>query len=173
MTDDELRVELLRRMEVDQEMRRAAGGPPGPERTAARARFREVDQENTAWLRSVVRARGWPLAAQVGDDGADAAWLLAQHADATPDVQREFHRLLQSAVDRGDAPLRHLAYLDDRVRVNAGLPQLYGTQFFDDGSGLRPRPIERPDELSQRRAAAGLEPFEEYAALMLRESDTE
>jgi hypothetical protein len=92
--------------------------------------------------------------------------LLPQHADASPEIQREFHVLLVEAVGRREGSPRYLGYLEDRVRVNSGRPQLYGTQFLDDGDGLRPRPIEDPDGLAERRAAVGMEPFEEYEATM-------
>ncbi|WP_214107587.1 DUF6624 domain-containing protein [Acrocarpospora catenulata] len=171
MTDDELVAELLRRMKVDQEIRQPIENPPSREHMS---RWVEIDRDNTAWLLSVVRDRGWPLLSQVGERGELAAWLLAQHADASPEVQREFHALLTEAVANGEAKPSHLAYLEDRVRVNSGRPQLYGTQFIEDGDGLRPRPIEDPDQLDERRAAVGLEPFEEYAARMrqLAEGDT-
>ncbi|XVQ86362.1 DUF6624 domain-containing protein [Microbispora siamensis] len=165
MTDDELRAELLKRVKVDQDIRQPAEEPPNQEHMAE---WMNVDRDNTAWLWSVVRARGWPLLSQVGEDGALAAWLLAQHADASPEIQREFHAALSDAVAREEAKPAHLAYLEDRVRVNSGRPQVYGTQFFDDGSGLRPRPTEDPDRLDDRRAAVGLGPFEEYEARMRR-----
>jgi hypothetical protein len=56
----------------------------------------------------------------------------------------------------------HLAYLEDRVRVNQGRPQLYGTQFFGTGAELKPRPIEDKEHLDERRAKVGLGSFEDY-----------
>jgi hypothetical protein len=165
VTDDELRAELLRRMKVDQDIRRPTAEPPTQEYMT---RWMEIDRDNTAWLLSVVRDRGWPLLSQVGDDGALAAWLLAQHADASPEIQREFHAALSEAVAGEEALPANLAYLEDRIRVNSGRPQLYGTQFMDDSSGFGPQPIENPDQLDGRRAAVGLEAFEDYVAQMRR-----
>ncbi|MEV7801528.1 DUF6624 domain-containing protein [Microbispora sp. NPDC088329] len=91
-----------------------------------------------------------------------------QHADASPEIQRDFHTALSDAVARNEAKPAHLAYLEDRMRVNSGRPQLYGTQMFDDGNGFRPHPIENPEQLDDRRAAVGLEPFETYEAQMRR-----
>ncbi|TQS24416.1 hypothetical protein FLX08_00705 [Microbispora hainanensis] len=152
-------------MKVDQDIREPADEPPSQERMA---QWRSIDRDNTAWLRSVVGARGWPLLSQVGEEAALAAWLLAQHADASPEVQREFHRALSDAVSRNEAKPAHLAYLEDRIRVGSGRPQLYGTQFFRDDSGFRPHPIEDADRLDDRRAAMGLEPFSQYEAQMRR-----
>jgi hypothetical protein len=53
------------------------------------------------------------------------------------------------------------------VRLNAGQPQLYGTQFTAAGGGeLAPHPIEDPERLDERRAEVGLEPFAAYEARM-------
>ena len=63
---------------------------------------------------------------------------------------------------RAKASPAHLAYLEDRVRVHAGQPQLYGTQFTVTSGTFGPYPIEDPQRLDERRAAAGLEPFAAY-----------
>ena len=63
-----------------------------------------------------------------------------------------------------------LAYLEDRVRVHAGQPQLYGTQFNIAGGEFGPFPIEDPQRLDERRAQAGLEPFAAYQARMQAKS---
>jgi hypothetical protein len=102
----------------------------------------------------------------VGEDGAHAAWCLAQHAD--PDHQSKFLGLLRAAAAAGEASVRDLAYLEDRVRVFGGRPQLYGTQFMYDKDELKPLPIEDPENLDQRRAAVGLGPFAEHQAQMHR-----
>jgi hypothetical protein len=67
-------------------------------------------------------------------------------------------------VTHGEASPAHLAYLEDRVRVHAGQPQLYGTQFTVTGAEFGPCPIEDPKRLDQRRADMGLEPFAVYEA---------
>ncbi|UBU13256.1 DUF6624 domain-containing protein [Nonomuraea gerenzanensis] len=162
MTDEELRDELLRRMEMDQAMRDPAKGFPGDKRLA---RLQRLDEGNTAWLYSVVATRGWPLISQVGERAARAAWLLAQHATSRA-VQRLFHELMADAVDSDEASPHDFAYLVDRVRVRSGRPQLYGTQFHNGGDGLEPMPIEDPDLLDERRRAMGLEPFADYEAFI-------
>jgi len=48
------------------------------------------------------------------------------------------------------------------VRVNAGQPQLYGTQFTVTDGELGPRPIEDPQPLDEHHAEAGLKPFADY-----------
>ena len=130
------------------------------------AEWQRVDDDNTRWLDDLLTARGWPGRTLVGEDGAQAAFLLAQHADHAPDLQRAFLDSLRDAVTTGEASLAHLAYLEDRVRVHAGQPQLYGTQFTVTSGNFGPYPIDDPLRLDERRAAAGLEPFADYEARM-------
>jgi hypothetical protein len=123
-----------------------------------------IDAENTAWLERVVAEHGWPGTSIVGERGAEAAWLLAQHADLSPAFQRRALELMKIAVATGEASARRLAYLTDRVLVAADEPQMYGTQYTNepDGSNLRPQPVADPERLDERRAAMGLEPAAEY-----------
>jgi hypothetical protein len=134
------------------------------------AEWLQVDEENTCWLGDLLTTRGWPGRSLAGDDGANAAWLLAQHADRDPVLQRAFLDALRGAVAQGEAAPANLAYLEDRVRVHAGQPQLYGTQFTVITGNFGPYPIEERQRLDERRAAAGLEPFAVYEARMQAES---
>ncbi|MFK0154061.1 DUF6624 domain-containing protein [Streptomyces sp. NPDC090493] len=156
--DDELAAELHRRAERDQAARRLAVT------TRDGGEMRRIDADNTAWLAQVISERGWPGFPLVGERGADEAWLLAQHADLDPAFQRRALELLKAAVEAEDASPRHFAYLTDRVLVAAGEPQVYGTQYTDDGDGsnVRLQPVADPDRLDERRAAMGLEPAAEY-----------
>lgn len=165
--DDELAAELARMAAEDQRIRRA---PKGSARTFVRRldpktamEYRRIDAENTDRLRQILAKHGWPGKPLVGDQGAHDAWLIAQHADHDPAFQRQALELLTGAVARGEAKPRALAYLTDRVRVNEGREQVFGTQMggLEDGVPV-PRPIEDPDRLDELRAEVGLEPFDQY-----------
>jgi uncharacterized protein DUF6624 len=124
-----------------------------------------VDVANTDRLRTIIETHGWPGTSLVGEQGAHHAWLIAQHSDRQLDFQRVALTLLAAAVANGDASARDLAYLTDRVRVNEGREQLYGTQLgCAQDDRVVPFPIERPEDLDARRANVGLEPLGEYIA---------
>src|ERR1700724_1583763 len=127
--DDGLRAELLRRVEKDQVARKALDPDA----------MREADGENLPWLKCVIAAHGWPGASEVGVDGAHAAWLLAQHADADPQFQRQCLDLLTVAVEHGEATMTEVAYLTDRVLLAEGQPQEYGTQATGENGRWVPR----------------------------------
>src|SRR4051794_10939213 len=100
-----LRLELLERVKTDQEARAAfvewtkansLGDPinPGALSAERNAEFekltsalRRVDRDNTKRLGEIVAEHGWPTTTLVGKDGANAAWLLVQHADTEPAFQ--------------------------------------------------------------------------------------
>jgi len=153
--DEALRAELLRRVETDQVARKALDLDG----------VREADGENLPWLKEVVAEHGWPGASLVGADGAHAAWLLAQHADADPAFQRRCLDLMTAAVEAGEATVRELAYLTDRVLLAEKQPQVYGTQVTRRDGQIVPLDLRDPDGLDARRSAVGLEPFAEYARL--------
>jgi hypothetical protein len=165
--DVRLAEELAAMAAIDQRVRSIPQGGAFLHRpsSAELMAWRRVDVENTDRLRVIVAERGWPGRALVGESGAEDAWLLAQHADRQLDTQRQFLAAVEAAVQAGDAPARHAAYLADRVAMNEGKPQIYGTQIADvrDGEGV-PWPIADPEGVDQRRGAAGLEPFAEYVA---------
>jgi hypothetical protein len=149
-TEPELRQELLAMQDADQ-----------AERTG------EVnannDAERTDRLKEIIEEYGWPTRGMVGEDGASAAWLIAQHADQDPEFQRAALALMCTAALAGEADVTELGYLVDRVAVNAGEPQVYGTQIGDcEGGRAVPQPIADEAHVDERRAHVGMEPLEEY-----------
>jgi hypothetical protein len=167
-TEPALREELLARVKADQAARTMLieGGNPPPKRVIDAVR--KADEENRAWLKGVVEKRGWPGKSLVGEDGAHAAWLLAQHADADLPFQRKCLGLLEAAVKQGEAAGVDLAYLTDRVLAAEGKKQRYGTQLELKGGKLVPRPVEDPEKLDARRKELDLVPMAEYVAFAER-----
>jgi len=140
---------LLNMKQVDQEMRGRA--------LSSRSYWdSNVDQNNTASLKMIVRRMtGWPTISDVGAEAADAAWLIAQHADHDPEFQLECLDLMKAAPEN-EVPRPNIARLEDRVRLNMGKPQLYGTQFDEVYGVFIPRPIEDLYNVDDRRKAMGL-----------------
>jgi hypothetical protein len=94
-------------------------------------RMRAVHEENAARLEEIIEEHGWPGPSLVGEDGAEAAWRIVQHAIGKPPFQRRCLQLLVKAAECGQVSAWQPAYLADRIRVFEGKPQVYGTQFED------------------------------------------
>lgn len=112
-------------------------------------------------LKEIIKKFGWPGETLVGREAADRAWLLVQHAEHDIEFQKAALKILRKAAREGETEKRQVAYLTDRVLVNTGRPQLFGTQFYTNI--FKPRPIKNRQYLNRRRRRYGLEPFEEYA----------
>ena len=124
-----------------------------------------VHERNAKRLRRVIKAVGWPGTDLVGADGAEAAWLILQHAIAHPDLLRRTLPLLEAAAREGRADPAHAAMLDDRIRFFEGRRQRYGTQLDWDADGnLSPWEVEDPSRLDERRLAVGLPPLAHQVA---------
>lgn len=121
-----------------------------------------IQRNNVEWLKQVIAENGWPGRSLVAVDGADAAWLIAQHADHDPDFQRESLGLIEKAAAAGEVTQSNVAYLTDRVMLKEKGYQRYGTQFRHGADGPEPFPLEDPDRVDKLRARAGLVPLAEY-----------
>lgn len=173
MKRPELREELLERVRRDAEVRAelAASGELFAGYASAMER---VHLDNAAWLERVLDDAGWPGRSQVGEDGAEAAWLLVQHAISRPAFQRRCLELLRRAAAEDEVTPAQLACLTDRIRFNERRPQLFGTVFdWDEEGRMSPWTVEDPEKLAERRAAAGLPPLEETVAAVRRQAVAE
>lgn len=121
-----------------------------------------VDDLNLEKMKKIVKKFGWPTIQLVGKKASILAWLLIQHADFDLKFQKYCLRLMIKEAKRGSVLWENVAYLTDRVLVNSGKPQLYGTQFYENKAKLIPRLIKNVDNLNERRKEMGLEPFELY-----------
>lgn len=125
-----------------------------------------VNAANVERLSAIVEGHGWPGLRTAGADGADAAWLLAQHADRSNEKRRAWLPLLRAAALAGEADPRQYATLADRVAAVAGAPQEYGTiaLLAPDGETEFPLPVRDAGALDHRRSEIGLPPLAADAA---------
>jgi hypothetical protein len=108
-------------------------------------------------LRTLAATRGspWPTRSVVGASGVRAVWVLAQRDTALQRVA--LHRMMESGPD--EALPADVAVLEDRVRLQSGRKQLYGSQLRMTNGRLAPAPIEDSAHVDMRRDAAGLPPL--------------
>ena len=125
-------------------------------------RMARIHQRNAQHLWRIIESVGWPGADLVGSDGAEAAWLILQHAISEPNLLRRALPLITTAARDRKADPAHAAMLEDRIRFFEGRPQRYGTQLDWDADGsLSPGEVVDPQRLAERRDAVGLPPLEE------------
>jgi hypothetical protein len=122
----------------------------------------KVDQANLANLKTIVQQYGWPTPKIAGKEGANAAWLIVQHADRDVAFQKTCLALMKKHLKEEWMNKSNYAYLVDRTRVNEGQKQVYGTQMGPNG---QPFPIENASQVDERRQQMGMGPLADYVKL--------
>ncbi len=160
ITNAGLLSELKARVEADQAARKKWLANPENEELAGVVNT--LDTANLIWLQKLISDQGFPNAAQVGKEGVHLAWVLLQHADQDPALQRGLLPVLTQRHAAGELPANDLARISDRVLVADGEPQKYGTQFdWFAGDFTLPEPTTLA-AVDASRAELGLMPLADY-----------
>ncbi|QNL48085.1 hypothetical protein H8S90_14850 [Olivibacter sp. SDN3] len=135
------------------------------DRDSLRAIVRETYIRNTAFAKQIFQEYGYPNYDKVGKESEKNFWLCVQHSDHDISFQQDVLKEMKKEVKRKKATASNFASLTDRVNINLGKPQVYGTQVtYDESRTAVPEPIIRPKQVNKRRKSIGLEPLEDYLA---------
>ena len=147
---------------------RNSGNPDSAKLAEAYDMMRRTDSLNHLALIDIVNRYGFPDYDQLGVEGTHNFWLLMQHQDQHPDFQEAVLKRMEIAVGQHKADGKDYAYLLDRVMVNTGKQQVYGTQMSlnAEGTSFEPKPCIDPDNLDKRRASVGLGTIAAYIEIM-------
>ncbi len=130
-----------------------------------------TDSESVGYMKGLLSAYDWIDNKRFGSRISAHAWLLVQHADDDPDFQALALGRMEPYLKSGQVKPANYAFLWDRVAVNTGKKQRYGTQptwECTDGK-LELQPLEDPDNVNKRRAAMNMDTVEEGLENMARE----
>lgn len=119
---------------------------------------------NQAAAKKIVNAHGFPSISMVGEEASHKFWQMVIAMKQDPGFQTVVLKKMDVAVKNNDASTKDFAYLSDRVMVNQGLPQYYGTQIYFDQqeNKYKPHPISNPRGINERRAEMGLVSLEAH-----------
>jgi hypothetical protein len=118
-------------------------------------------------LEKIFEKFGYPGYSLVGEKGSQNFWLMIQHCDSDPAFQSRVLEKLKIEVDNKNADGSNYGLLTDRVKINTGEKQVYGTQVSYNSLGQAyPKNLVDSVNVNKRRAEVGLEPIEEYLNLM-------
>lgn len=124
-----------------------------------------VDQPNAKRLSEIFDEIGFPDTAKVGKKGLSAYLTLLQHVPGD-ELRKKSLKPITRAFRKKEMPPMSYANFVDRLRVNLGKKQLYGSNFdFKDGR-LVMSPAKDPKNLAKRRAEIGLPTLEEYVRVL-------
>lgn len=132
----------------------------------------DIDKNNLQTLKLFMQKYPWFKISEFGKDGAEAAWLIVQHAMDDIELQTKVLFIIEQLVKIDEADAQSYALLHDRVSLNYqefGLKQRYGSQFrlSDDKKQLIFEPCEGSIiEIDARRKELGLMSVAENAKLL-------
>lgn len=125
-----------------------------------------VYKDNADFLAKVISIHGWPSIELVGNDGAEAAWIIAQHADHDLTLQELALSKLKATLNDPKTTKHHYPYLFDRVQINKGGQQVFGTQIEYIEGKAKPMPIKDPFIVDGLRKKYNLPPLKVYLEVM-------
>ena len=137
--NEKLRDELLKLKKKDQE-RLSDSIAQNEKSDALMKRLRSSRKNNAARLCSILKQYGWPTTNLVGKDGAEAAFYLLR--ESVPQLKVDLLQLVIAAAAKGEISQPALASFIDRLRLDAGLKQMFGTQTTPINGFLVLFPIE-------------------------------
>jgi VWFA-related protein len=153
-----LRDELLKLKRKDQERINKSIAEEKPD--VLLKRVRTAQDNNAARLCQILKQYGWPTTSLVGKDGAEAAFQMLRNS--VPQLKVDMLPVIVAATSVGEISRPSFASYVDRLRLDAGLKQLFGTQATPINGFLVLFPIEAEAQVDSRRKEYELPPLAEY-----------
>ena len=101
---------------------------------------------------NIVETYGWLGKSKIGFVANQTLYLTIQHADKS--LREKYYPLLETSAKTGESNLFDMATMKDRILVDNGQQQIYGTQKDHEGKYY---PIADIKGLNKRRRQVGLE----------------
>ena len=117
--------------------------------------------DHVAKLCETLKTYGWPTTALVDRDGVAAAFYILKNGGSY-ELQRDLLPVIAAAIKKDPVQKKEFAGVVDKLRVTAGMKQLFGTQAVSTGGFLVLYPIEDQANVDARRAEFGLQPLDPY-----------
>ena len=119
-------------------------------------KYAKEDHRNQELVISIIENCGMPTLKEVDQRQMDAIWLGLQHS--TKEIRKKYFPYVEKAVKNGDLSKQQYALMKDRMLMDDGKPQIYGSQI-ENGKLYK---IENPETVNERRKEIGLETIEDY-----------
>lgn len=124
-----------------------------------------LGHENFVEVCSILRQRGWLSRGLVGVDGFDAFIYVISNAGDMAGL-RQLVPVLSEAFDKGEIGGNIVASIVDRIRVEGGVPQIFGTQAVIRNGVAYIYPLINDEKVDQYRKNYDLPPFRDQIIAM-------
>ena len=129
---------------------------------SAAKEFQKIIRSNFPVVKDIADKYGFPGFDLIGKESSNNYWMLVQHSDFDVAFQKRILKLMKPEVHKKNASGQYYAYLVDRINLNEGKQQIYGTQVIMGGNGTKLKPCIDTLNLDKRRVSVGLKPIKEY-----------
>ena len=119
-------------------------------------KYAKEDHRNQELVISIIEKCGMPTLKEVDQKQMDAIWLGLQHS--TKEIRKKYFPQVEKAVKNGDLSKGQYALMKDRMLMDEGKPQIYGSQI-ENGKLYK---LENPKTVNERRKEMGMESIEDY-----------
>ena len=155
IADKQLQKKIIKMAKTDQEVRNLAMNDSQNKKLIKKVY--ETDCQNIITLKKIINKHGWPTFDLVGKRASKSFWLLVQHSDNDLKFQKQCLGLLTAAAKRGQAQLKYVAYLTDRIRMADGKKLKFGTHYLTNDGEPIIRPVINPRGLDKLRKEYGMD----------------
>ncbi len=126
--------------------------------------MRESDATNYQEAKALFNNYGLPVNSLVGEELAHKYWLIVLNCNDDSWFQTGVLKAMYLAMEENDISTSDYAFLADRIRINRGKTQIYGTQikYNEKASSYEPYEIRDEKNVDQRRVLMGLAPIKKY-----------
>ncbi|MDW3195394.1 MAG: DUF6624 domain-containing protein [Cytophagales bacterium] len=124
----------------------------------AEKEFTEQDEKNAKRLDEIFGRYGWPDRSVTSRMANKTAFLIVQH---NFEIQEKYLPVMLESAKKGETPAGYVAYLQDRILMKNGEPQLYGSQMLILNGEQFLWPIADMEKVNERRKEMGLSTLEE------------
>ncbi|HAS39930.1 MAG TPA: hypothetical protein DCS93_05595 [Microscillaceae bacterium] len=134
-------------------------GPKDPAYKKLIKQMKQVDEKNLRQVTALLDKYGWLPYSKVGEMAGNAQFLVIQHANLK--MMQKYLPQMKKMAAKNEASKYNVALMEDRVLMNLGKKQIYGSQarsLFKKGatqSRLFIWPIEDVQNVNKRRKAMG------------------
>ena len=119
-------------------------------------KYAKEDHRNQELVISIIEKCGMPTLNEVNQEQMGAIWLALQHTENKYRIK--YFPLIEKAVKNGDLSKEQYALMKDRILMDEGKPQIFGSQIKNG----KLYDLEAPETVNERRQEMGLEPIEDY-----------
>ena len=119
-------------------------------------KYAEEDHRNQELVISIIEKCGMPTLNEVTQKHMTAIWLGLQHT--TEKHRKKYFSQIEKAVKNGDLSKQQYALMKDRILMDEGKPQIYGSQI-KNGKLYK---LENPETVNERRKEMGMGTIEDY-----------